>query len=441
MDQNTLDILRNKIEKLEKLLNGGKGSGNPNPGHGRGIGKPSSWSYLSSQAKNLTWSEYQTKMKDKQFRKSAEEAGLKSYDDLWQFWAETKNKDFSSVDIHELDEKTTRNIIENTIPKNVWLGWFRSANSDYKPIIVNKILENKELRNAGLNLAYQNYKNLNDKPLSFNEFLNTEMKMYRGHREQETIESDWFDSYTPKREFAERFGNKIKTISIKPKDTLGSYTSNAESEYLILTRLKQENSIQFNGGPGSGNFGHSRRSGKVGGSGKTTSATLAKGRMRKGVREYNPGEGVDGGFTINLDSGESKRLGKSSGYAVGGYGTEKIVSMEDWNKNQEKIIRDYYKQNKKLLGSKEGYYLGGWVPTKNSTNDKNIVGKVVLDVSRVFESKRDAAKEAIKRDQDSITDFKGFDWPTKEQLAKEFGLEKELKKASGKRQAERSQNQ
>lgn len=195
----------------------------------------------------------------------------------------------------------------------------------------------------------------------------------------------------------------------------------------------------LNGGPGSGNFGHSGRPGKVGGSGKTSAATLASGRMTKGVREYSPDDDMDGGFTVSLKTGESKRLGKSTGYAVGGYGTEMIVSMEDWEKDKDRIIDEYYKNNRKAL-DKDGYYLGGWVPTKNSTDDPNIVGKVVLDVSRVFEDRKKAAVEMIKRDQDSITDFKNIDWPTKQQLAKEYGLEDLLKKSEGKRQAERSKN-
>ncbi|MBQ9160864.1 MAG: hypothetical protein IJ122_06035 [Methanobrevibacter sp.] len=331
----TISISNGHLEKLNRLeiqLNGGKNSGNHNPGQGRGIGKPGGGSYLSSQAKNLTWNEYKSQMRDEKFRKTAVDAGLKSYDDLWQFWAETKNKDFSNADIYKLDEKTTKNIIENTIPKNAWLGWFRNANSDYKPIIVNKILENKELRNAGLNLAYQNYKNLNDNPLSFNDFLNTEMKMYRGHRGQKTVESDWFDSYTPKREFAEQFGNEIKTISIKPKDTLGSYTTNAESEYLILTKLKQENSIQFNGGPGSGNPnpGQGRGKGKPAGGGSSKQE-----RMKQVLKKlFDVQEELDN----NPDKTKIKELKSlEEKYTKEAKQLEKEIELEETSKLEEKF--------------------------------------------------------------------------------------------------------
>lgn len=207
------------------------------------------------------------------------------------------------------------------------------------------------------------------------------------------------------------------------------YEKIASLEKLIVEYL--------NGGKGSGNFGHSGRPGLRGGSGKGGVGSTVRGRAIKGVREYSPEEGNDGGFTISLSSGDSRRLGKSDGYAVGGYGTEKIVSMEDWNKNSERIIKEYYKENRKLL-DKDGYYLGGWVPTANSTDDKSIVGKVVLDVSRVFSDKKTATREAIRTDQDSITDFKGFDWPKTKDLAKEFKMEKELAKSAGKRAEERA---
>lgn len=275
----------NRLSKLNSILllfNGGKNSGNHNPGQGRGRGKPGGGSYLSSQAKNLTWNEYKSQMRDEKFRKTAVDAGLKSYDDLWQVWAKAKNDDFTISNTKELSkEQTVETIRKNLDDLNPDM-WFVNADSNYKPRIVNRILERKELRNAGLNLAYQNYKDVNDDALSFNDFLNTEMKMYRGHRGQKTIESDWFDSYTPKREFAELFGNKIKTISIKPKDTLGSYTTNAESEYLVLTKLKQENSIQFNGGPGSGNHnpGQGRGVGKPNGGSGGRSSRSGKGSSK-----------------------------------------------------------------------------------------------------------------------------------------------------------------
>lgn len=186
----------------------------------------------------------------------------------------------------------------------------------------------------------------------------------------------------------------------------------------------------LNGGKGSGNFGHAGRPGQRGGSGKGGKGV---GSMVRGVKSYEPEKEIDGGFTVDIKSGKSYTLGKSDGFAVGGFGTEKIVDSKDFlnPKKRNKILKDYYKANKKALLEK-GACLGGWVPSSG-----DLKGKLVLDVSRVFKSEKEAAKWAVKTDQDSITDFKGFGWPDTKDLVKKYGLEKEAKKSRGKRAAER----
>lgn len=190
----------------------------------------------------------------------------------------------------------------------------------------------------------------------------------------------------------------------------------------------------YNGGKGSGNFGHAGRPGERGGSAPSSAGSLASGRMEKGVRETDFENELDGGFTVDLKTGNSYRLGKSEGYAVGGFGTEGIISLEDWNDKtkRERFKADYIKKNRKVL-DKPGMCLGGWAPTSG-----DLKGKVVLDVSKVFKNKRDAAIQAMRTDQDSITAFKEFDWPETKDLVKEFGLEKEYKKYKGLRAKERS---
>ena len=186
----------------------------------------------------------------------------------------------------------------------------------------------------------------------------------------------------------------------------------------------------LNGGKGSGNFGHAGRPGQRGGSGKGGKGV---GSMVRGVKSYEPEKEIDGGFTVDIKSGKSYTLGKSDGFAVGGFGTEKIVDSKDFlnPKKRNKILKDYYKANKKALLEK-GACLGGWVPSSG-----DLKGKLVLDVSRVFKSEKEAAKWAVKTYQDSITDFKGFGWPDTKDLVKKYGLEKEAKKSRGKRAAER----
>lgn len=201
-------------------------------------------------------------------------------------------------------------------------------------------------------------------------------------------------------------------------------------KYNLLKNKIAELEAYLNGGKGSGNFGHAGRPGQRGGSGKGGKGV---GSMVRGVKSYEPEKGIDGGFTVDTKSGKAYTLGKSDGFAVGGFGTEKIVDRKDFlnPKKRNKILKDYYKANKKALLEK-GACLGGWVPSSG-----DLKGKLVLDVSRVFKSEKEAAKWAVKTDQDSITDFKGFGWPDTKDLVKKYGLEKEAKKSKGKRAAER----
>ena len=190
--------------------------------------------------------------------------------------------------------------------------------------------------------------------------------------------------------------------------------------------------LTLNGGKGSGNWGHSGRPGKVGVSGKGGGKAYKTAReVFKGIESYNPEEGIDGGFTIGVKEVKTYELGKSDGYAVGGFGTEKIVEITS-KKAVTKAIADYVKENESAL-KEDGACIGGWIPSEG-----DLKGKLVLDVSRVFTDKKEATIWAIKTDQDSITDFKNSDWPTKEDLAKEFKLEKELEKYKGIRAKERS---
>lgn len=203
-------------------------------------------------------------------------------------------------------------------------------------------------------------------------------------------------------------------------------------KYNLLKNKIAELEAYLNGGKGSGNFGHAGRPGQRGGSGKGGKGV---GSMVRGVKSYEPEKEIDGGFTVDTKSGKAYTLGKSDGFAVGGFGTEKIVDRKDFlnPKKRNKILKEYYKANKKALLEK-GACLGGWVP---SSDDHPFKGKLILDVTKVFKSEKEAAKWAVKTDQDSITDFKGRDWPETKDLVKKYGLEKEAKKSKGKRAAER----
>ncbi len=181
---------------------------------------------------------------------------------------------------------------------------------------------------------------------------------------------------------------------------------------------------------GKGNPYHDSATGQFtsGPSGKASDA------IQEGIKSYNPNDNVDGGFTVDMKSGTSYELGKSDGYAVGGYGSEKVLDSDTYNdpKALNKAIKSYIKQNREAF-AKEGASLGGWIPSEGE-----LKGKLVLDVSRVYKSRQEAAIEMVKTDQDSITDFKGSSWPSQDELVKEFGLEDLQKQSKGQRAKERN---
>ena len=136
----------------------------------------------------------------------------------------------------ELTQEQAVNIARDSIPQNVSDGWFREANSDYKPKLVQSIMQNPGTMNAGWNIAYQNYVQSlpsGSKPVSFEKWLNTPQTFYRGTNGQQTVKSDVFSAYTPNRKIAEKFGSNITTIKIKPIDTWGSYQTTGEQEILV----------------------------------------------------------------------------------------------------------------------------------------------------------------------------------------------------------------
>lgn len=165
--------------------------------------------------------------------------------------------------LHEESVEVAISQIRDAIPDNVHTGWFRNANSEYKPKLVNCIMGNKGTLNAGFNIGYYNYRHNferfsevyqkwvplegvdQSKKLSFEDWLNTPQTMWRGTYGQKAVDSDLFQSYTPDKEIAKKFlnesaGGTLESIQIRPIDTWGSYQTTAEQEFLIpISELKK----------------------------------------------------------------------------------------------------------------------------------------------------------------------------------------------------------
>ena len=188
------------------------------------------------------------------FKKFGQENGMEAVEDLWR----EKRTQEELKNIHEMSIDDAVDMVSDNVSASARSGWFRQGNSDYKPRLVNEILSNPGTLNAGLNIAYSNYKNdmsiKGEKPMPFNKWLNTPQDIYRGTTGQGTVKSDIFTAFTPDITVAARFTksntgqaivnkdlsdvdmSKITKIKMKPIDTWGSYQTTGEYEWLIPSK-------------------------------------------------------------------------------------------------------------------------------------------------------------------------------------------------------------
>lgn len=175
--------------------------------------------------------------------------------DIEGLWYETR-AEIEKQNLKEIDVEEALDTIREAMPQNIRDGWFRNANSAYKPKVANAIFSTPGGLNATLNVAYNNYRYQferysevygkwiphewadQSKKLSFNDWLKTPQTLYRGDYGQKTVKDDIFSSYTPNKEMAEKFlnegaGGKLTETQIRPIDTWGSVYTNVEEEYMV----------------------------------------------------------------------------------------------------------------------------------------------------------------------------------------------------------------
>ena len=149
----------------------------------------------------------------------------------------------STKDVHQISKAEADEVVYDNVRQSLYDGWFRAADSSYKPALVSAMLSSPEMRNAGLSLAYENYKNCciwnNEEPLDFETFLVTPVKMYRGGYGQKHTKDDVFSAYTFDRKTAEHFASNgngehiVTEAMIRPIDTYGSMRAVGESEIWV----------------------------------------------------------------------------------------------------------------------------------------------------------------------------------------------------------------
>lgn len=148
---------------------------------------------------------------------------------LWRN-ANYSREDFQPIEIAMEDAV---DVIRNKVPENILDGWFRNADSGYKPKLENIALTDKDVRNAALNIMWDNYKQFSGKDIDFNKFLYSNIPVYRGKNQENYTDDDKVLSFTFDRSVAESFGKHILETVIRPIDTIGSYQTTAEGEVMV----------------------------------------------------------------------------------------------------------------------------------------------------------------------------------------------------------------
>lgn len=152
--------------------------------------------------------------------------------------------------LHEISRDEADEILYDNLSQSTVDGWFRAYNHEYKDNLTKQMIQSPEVHNAALNIMYGNYKYdceaKKKEPLSFDEFLVTPIKMYRGGTGKEYDKASVFSSYTFDRDVAGSFTGStvgmghapdpngvIYEAEIRPIDTYGSVFTNGEAEILV----------------------------------------------------------------------------------------------------------------------------------------------------------------------------------------------------------------
>jgi TP901 family phage tail tape measure protein len=151
---------------------------------------------------------------------------------MLEFWrkANYSREDFQPI---ETTIEDAVDIIRSKVPENILDGWFVKSESPYKPALESIALADKDVRNAALNVMWDNYKQFSGKDIDFNKFLYSNIPVYRGKNQENYTNDDKVLSFTFDRSVAERFGKHILETVIRPIDTIGSYQTTAEGEVMV----------------------------------------------------------------------------------------------------------------------------------------------------------------------------------------------------------------
>ena len=162
-------------------------------------------------------------------------AGIKSKKATEEAWRQAHYKN-SGIGYKQIPLDDAVKVVNESLPANIRHGWFREADSAYKPALERAVITNPELRNAGMNIAHQNFIAETGQNISFNDFVRSQINVYRGGN-MNFVTDDVFVSYSYSKDAALKFGKNIDIQQITPSNTLGSYQTTGEREILLPFEL------------------------------------------------------------------------------------------------------------------------------------------------------------------------------------------------------------
>ena len=152
--------------------------------------------------------------------------------DFKDIWKEAREKYYTFTP-KEMDKYDAIDILQNKLPENILEGWFRKGDSPYKAKLEEAVMSDEEIRNAALNIMWSNFKEFSGKDIGFDEFLHSDIPVYRGKNSEKYVDGDELLSFTFDRKVAEKFGKYVLETIIKPIDTLGAFQTTGETETLV----------------------------------------------------------------------------------------------------------------------------------------------------------------------------------------------------------------
>ena len=185
---------------------------------------------LKKQAQSMKWEAFAT---DDSLSALKQAAGMQTLGQLEGFWKQANYE--KQIDFHEITDTEAKQIFKNKLPKGLASAWYGSADFMAKSKLENEILADDEIRNAAMSYFWHIFKNSYSSKKypnvkTFEDFLDTEMTMYRGDQSPLIYDPSSKLSFSINESTANGFNANLGTIKIKPKDTIGNAGSTFTSE-------------------------------------------------------------------------------------------------------------------------------------------------------------------------------------------------------------------